>query len=129
MWETMITLCVILLSCISYSLPTSDWIRFDNLCLETDQRILKQRKSQHNSTSFLVFFLTFNLTSHVSYKEKIIRVTEGSVEIMVTHLGADPTEASKEAADTRGVYVRFNCFWKLYKDHLLWVMDSEGGDI
>lgn len=48
---------------------------------------------------------------------------------MVTHLGADPIEASKEVAATRGAHVRFKFLEKLYKEYLQWVVDVEGDDM
>ena len=55
---------------------------------------------------------------------------EEAIEMMITHLGADPTKALKEVADTRDVHARFNFFLEnLNKDHLQWAKDAEGDDL
>lgn len=54
---------------------------------------------------------------------------EEGINLMVTHLGIDPIEASHEAHDTRGVRVRFCFLENLYKDHMQKVVDTKGDDM
>lgn len=52
-------------------------------------------------------------------------IREEVVEMMVTHLGVDPTKASKEVADIRGVDARFSFLNNFIKTTYRWLWMSK----
>ncbi|XP_050889853.1 uncharacterized protein LOC127095166 [Lathyrus oleraceus] len=54
---------------------------------------------------------------------------EEVIEIMVTHLRVDPTEASNEVANTIDAHARFKLLEQLYKDHMQWDEYDDGDNM
>lgn len=61
-------------------------------------------------------------------KHKWISREEAS-EMLVTYLGANPTEAANEVVDAKYAHDRFKILEELYKDHLLMVVDVDSDDM
>lgn len=74
------------------------------------------------SHAFCIFPSGKKLLSH----ERLGR--EEVAELVVTHLGVNPTKISNEVADTKGAHAIFNFLEELYKYHLWWDEDAEGDD-
>lgn len=49
--------------------------------------------------------------------------------MLLTHLGVDPTNATNEVYDIRGVHARFKFLEELYKDHLQMIVDVDDNDM